>query len=70
MLTAGTVMIFTPGPGLLAIAGGLALMKDDVAWAGRAADWVKEKASRVQTPRREEVETSTGVTAVPVDEAP
>jgi hypothetical protein len=46
MLTAGTVMIFTPGPGLLTIAGGLALMKDDVAWAGRAAGWVKQKVSR------------------------
>lgn len=55
MVTAGTVMIFTPGPGLLAIAGGLALMKDDVAWAGRAADWVKEKASRVPKARKDQL---------------
>lgn len=44
MVTAGTVMIFTPGPGILTIVGGLALMRNDVAWAGKAADWVKDKA--------------------------
>lgn len=46
MITVGTVMIFTPGPGLVAIAGGLALLSEDVAWAGRAADWVRNKATR------------------------
>ena len=51
LIVAGTVMIFTPGPGLLTIAGGLAMLKDDVPWAGRAADWVKTKAGR--TPRPE-----------------
>lgn len=43
LITAGTAMIFLPGPGLLTIAGGLALLSKDVEWAGRAADWVKEK---------------------------
>lgn len=46
LIAAGTVMIFTPGPGLITIAGGLAMLKDDVRWAGRAADWVKAKAGR------------------------
>jgi hypothetical protein len=46
MVTAGTVMIFTPGPGLLAIAGGLALLSEDVEWAARAADWLKQKSNR------------------------
>ena len=46
MVTAGTVMIFTPGPGLLAIAGGLALLSEDVEWAAKAADWLKQKANR------------------------
>lgn len=54
MVTAGTIMIFTPGPGLITIAGGLALMKDDVAWAGHAADWAKEKANRLTRPSSSE----------------
>lgn len=45
MITVGTVMIFTPGPGLIAIVGGLALLADDVEWAGKLADWLKQKAS-------------------------
>jgi ketosteroid isomerase-like protein len=49
MLTAGTVMIFTPGPGLVAIAGGLALLSEDVEWARRMADWLKQKTSRPST---------------------
>lgn len=46
LVTVGTVMIFTPGPGVVAIVGGLALLSEDVPWAGRAADWLKDKASR------------------------
>lgn len=52
LLTAGTAMIFLPGPGLLTIAGGLALLSKDVEWAGRAADWVKEKAGSMTPPPR------------------
>jgi hypothetical protein len=40
-------MLVLPGPGLLTIAGGLALMSKDVAWAGRASDWFKQKAARI-----------------------
>jgi Putative transmembrane protein (PGPGW) len=50
LIAAGTVMIFTPGPGLVTIAGGLAMLSEDVAWAGRAADWLKAKAGRSQKP--------------------
>lgn len=46
LVTAGTVMIFVPGPGLITIVGGLALLQDDVEWAGKAADWLKQKAGR------------------------
>ena len=46
MITAGTIMIFTPGPGLITIVGGLALLSEDVEWAGRAADWLKQKTRR------------------------
>ena len=39
-------MVFIPGPGLITIVGGLALLQDDVEWAGRAAAWLKQKSSR------------------------
>ncbi|HXV71728.1 MAG TPA: PGPGW domain-containing protein [Acidimicrobiia bacterium] len=46
LVTAGTVMIFVPGPGLITIVGGLALLQDDVKWAGKATDWLKQRAGR------------------------
>ena len=46
LVTAGTVMVFIPGPGLITIVGGLALLQDDVEWAGRAAAWLKQKSGR------------------------
>ncbi|HEX6287417.1 MAG TPA: PGPGW domain-containing protein [Acidimicrobiia bacterium] len=46
LIGAGTVMIFIPGPGLITIVGGLALLQDDVKWAGKAASWLKQKAGR------------------------
>lgn len=46
LITVGTVMIFTPGPGIVTIVGGLALLSEDVPWAGRAADWLKQKTIR------------------------
>jgi hypothetical protein len=50
LITAGTAMLFLPGPGLLTIAGGLALLSQDVEWAGRASDWFKEQAKKVAPP--------------------
>ncbi len=47
LVTAGTVMIFTPGPGLLTLVGGLALLSEDVEWAGKAADWLRQRAGRL-----------------------
>lgn len=46
LVAAGTVMLVTPGPGLITIAGGLALLSEDVAWAGRATNWIKTKIDR------------------------
>jgi hypothetical protein len=46
LITAGTVMLFIPGPGIVTIIGGLALLSEDVAWAGRAVDWLKKRAAR------------------------
>jgi hypothetical protein len=56
MITVGTIMIFTPGPGLITIVGGLAVLQDDVVWAGRAADWLRKKAGRDAASRRQEGE--------------
>jgi hypothetical protein len=46
LVAAGAVMLVVPGPGLITIAGGLALLSEDVAWAGRATDWLKTRAAR------------------------
>lgn len=46
LVAAGTVMLVTPGPGLLTIAGGLALLSEDVVWARRATTWIKTKIDR------------------------
>jgi hypothetical protein len=46
LVAAGTVMLVTPGPGLITIAGGLALLSEDVAWAGRATNWIKTKIDK------------------------
>lgn len=35
-------MLVLPGPGLLTIAAGLALLRKDVEWAQRATDRIKE----------------------------
>jgi drug/metabolite transporter (DMT)-like permease len=42
-IVAGIFMLVLPGPGILSILGGLALLSRDVAWAGRLADRVKDK---------------------------
>ena len=40
LLFAGTAMLVLPGPGLLAMAGGLALLRRDMPWAERIARMV------------------------------
>lgn len=47
MIVAGTVMLVTPGPGIVTIVGGLVLLSEDVPWAAKAADWLKKRADRV-----------------------
>jgi len=41
-------MIFTPGPGLLMIAGGLAILAIEFAWARYWLHRIKEKMSKEQ----------------------
>jgi uncharacterized protein (TIGR02611 family) len=43
LLFAGVCMLVLPGPGWLAIAGGLAILSKDVAWADRALERVRRR---------------------------
>jgi len=43
LLGAGTAMLVLPGPGVLAILGGLALLEKDIPWAKRMTDRIRPK---------------------------
>jgi hypothetical protein len=43
LLGAGTAMLVLPGPGVLAILGGLALLERDIPWAKRVTDRIRPK---------------------------
>jgi uncharacterized protein (TIGR02611 family) len=42
---AGVVMLVTPGPGLLVIIGGLAILSHEFEWAARALEKAKARAA-------------------------
>jgi len=46
LIIAGIAMLALPGPGIITIIGGLALLAQDLAWAGRLRDWIKVKFAR------------------------
>jgi uncharacterized protein (TIGR02611 family) len=46
LLAAGLVMMVTPGPGIVAILAGLALLATEYAWAEAMLDRVKDRARR------------------------
>ena len=41
LLAAGTAMLVLPGPGLLTVAGGLAVLGRDAGWAARISEWLR-----------------------------
>jgi len=43
LILAGIVMIFVPGPGLLAFAAGLAILARDFVWADKVLRYVRKK---------------------------
>ncbi|MEX0864465.1 MAG: PGPGW domain-containing protein [Acidimicrobiia bacterium] len=43
LVMAGTVMLVLPGPGILTIGAGLAILAKDVEWAGRLKDRVTSR---------------------------
>lgn len=47
LIIAGGFMLVLPGPGIITIVGGLALLSKDVAWAGRLADNVRGRFDSV-----------------------
>jgi hypothetical protein len=47
LILAGTVMLVTPGPGVLTILGGLALIGQEFEWAQRIVDRVKARVAKV-----------------------
>lgn len=51
LVVAGTVMLVLPGPGLLTIAAGVAVLAKDVAWAHRLKEKAKSQVRRTETPR-------------------
>lgn len=46
LVFAGIFMLVLPGPGIVSIVAGLALLSRDVVWAGQLADWVKQRFDR------------------------
>jgi drug/metabolite transporter (DMT)-like permease len=47
LIIAGVAMLVLPGPGILTILGGLALLGQEFAWAQRILDRVKATISRL-----------------------
>jgi Putative transmembrane protein (PGPGW) len=43
LLGAGTAMLVLPGPGVLAILGGLTLLERDMPWAKRVTDRIRPR---------------------------
>jgi uncharacterized protein (TIGR02611 family) len=48
VLTVGLVMLVTPGPGLLVIIAGLAILAHQFAWAARAREKAKGRAPQAK----------------------
>jgi len=48
LLGAGTAMLVLPGPGILAILGGLALLEKDLPWAKRITDSLKARSRKTE----------------------
>ena len=47
ILVLGVAMLVLPGPGILAICGGLALLSAEFVWARRLLDRLKHQARRI-----------------------
>ena len=52
VLAVGLVLVVTPGPGLLVIIAGLAILAHEFAWAAMALDKAKARAARAREAAR------------------
>ena len=43
LVVAGVFMLVLPGPGILTIIAGIAILSRDLKWAQRLSDWAKAK---------------------------
>lgn len=48
VLTVGLIMLVTPGPGLLVIIAGLAILAHEFSWAATALDKAKARAAQAR----------------------
>ena len=48
VLAVGLVLLITPGPGLLVIIAGLAILAHEFAWAAKALEKAKTRAARAR----------------------
>ena len=55
LILAGVVMLVFPGPGLLTIIAGLALLAHEYVWAQRALAWTKRHAKEAAAKARARV---------------
>jgi uncharacterized protein (TIGR02611 family) len=51
LLLLGIIMLVTPGPGILAIAGGIAMLSTEFEWARRIRDRVERAAADFKAKR-------------------
>lgn len=66
LLVAGVVMLVTPGPGLLAMAAGLAILSREFAWAHSLLERVRLRLTTPRHRRRERRPAVTDLDAPPL----
>jgi Putative transmembrane protein (PGPGW) len=49
LVLTGTALLVLPGPGLVTIAAGLAVLSKDYRWAGETLDWMKVRYRKYLT---------------------
>ncbi|HEY5889848.1 MAG TPA: PGPGW domain-containing protein [Acidimicrobiia bacterium] len=56
LIIVGILLLVVPGPGVLTILGGIALLANEFPWARSIADWAKEKAAFLKKEEERPVE--------------
>jgi uncharacterized protein (TIGR02611 family) len=53
LILLGLLLLVLPGPGILTIAGGLAVLAPEFVWAQRLLDWMKSRYRRYFVTKKE-----------------